>query len=102
MPRDTDSKRRTQLIRLRLTNHNMNSMPITTVSKGRATETHYLRRILRKSRTINQTSRLDSLKIQLFKLRKDANEELEEISPTKLILLQVIQLNKIEMLYKEE
>jgi len=102
MPRDTDSKSRTQLIRLRLTSHNMSNMPIITVSKGRAIETQCLRRILRKSRRINQTLRLDSKKIHLLKLKKDANEELEEISPTKLILLQVIQLNKKEMLGKEE
>lgn len=102
MPRDTDSKSRTQLIRLRLTSHNMSNMPIITVSKGRAIETQCLRRILRKSRRINQTLRLDSLKTHLLKLKKDANEELEETSPTKLILLQVIHLNKKEMLGKEE
>jgi len=102
MPRDTDSKSRTQLKRLRLTSHNMNNMPIITVSKERAIETQCLTRILRKSRRINQTSRLDSLKIHLLKLKKDTNEELEETSLTKLILLQVIQLNKKEMLGKEE
>jgi len=77
-------------------------MPIITVSKGRATETQCPRRILRNSRRINQTIRLDSLKTHLLKLKKDANEELEETSPTKLILLQEIQLNKKEMLDKEE